>query len=208
MIILYFLQLGTGSPLLHLRQPGGSPVSTVHGLQWIENNRIISGCEDGRLLCFDLRSGGVIWNCDPNEKLGGVSCLAQWTDGKQVIVGHNSGMVSAWQALEGRLLSFQPLHTEEIRSLSLSVSPMKLATGIANLTKLRVLLVSASSDGCCGVWEDDESYFGKASGFDFQERCMLRGHGDKVLCAAFIPGKFEQVLSSGADGKVLLWTPS
>lgn len=176
--------------------------AAVHGLCWLDGLVVAAG-EDGRVNCFDPRTGRRVWtySAQGGGGAGGLCSLAKCADasgtGGLLLTGHTDGSIHLVGASDRRTLLSRRLHGDEVRSVAIQRG---LKGGYEVLT--------ASSDGTAGIWSVSKSP--QASLWEAAQLCKLVGHTDKVLSAAFVPGlrDLESVVTSGADGRVLLWNPA
>lgn len=189
---------------------------TVHGLAWIDASTVITGCDKGFLYVHDLRrptGAPPAWQHHLHrrggEEAAAICCLADLPcAGSPLAVGCAKGWLTVvdWRGGMGAqqcVLNDQQLHSDDIRSLSvMSGSGVRTSHG-----DVACEVLSSSYDGSGAVW-------GLRRGLEDPCRAVLRlrgGHADKMLCATFAGcagGKGRQglsILTSGADGQLLLW---
>jgi WD40 repeat protein len=163
--------------------------ATVQGLVWQDESVFVSGCEDGRLIAHDIRSATPVWSADLNAMVGStrtISCLSLLGEEGLLGVGSAQGCLSVLR--EGRLLKDLSLHTADLRCL--------LPLHYHHTS----LLLTASYDSTAALWSLPGLGLGEVSR-------LSGGHSDKLLSAAAF-SRLPAVLTSGADGRVVLWTSS
>eukprot|EP01035_Chromulina_nebulosa_P016981 gene16981-22478_t len=159
----------------------------VHGLLWVDENTIISGCDKGVSVCHDIRTGQSIWT---SSSTAGVCTYSRYND-NIAVVGYTGGDLSLIDLSTGRILLTERVHQDDIRSIS------TLYQGSSP-----PLIISTSFDSSVAIWRANSSH----NKLD-NVAILSGGHSDKVLDVSTIPGSEQQFLTSGADGKVILWKP-
>ena len=155
---------------------------TVHGLSWLSENMCVSGCEKGLLIAHDLRSPSTAWRLNTDRSI----CSLAAMEGL-IIAGCTGGWLASVDATSQSVLSSEKLHSDDIRGL---------CTKALSRGEDSCLALSTSFDASAQVlrvWRDGRT----------QTLAKLVGHSDKVL-----GGKFTEaggVVTTGADGKALLW---
>jgi WD40 repeat protein len=174
----------------------------VHGLDWIDANTLISGCDKSRVMVHDLRTANPILSYNlPGHVLGGkgICCLkvAHTQSGcmlGRAVVGCTGGIVGIFNPFESRVVSaFQP-HTDDVRALTFSLrqSSGSNSTGVS--------LVTTSYDGTGALWDVKDA---DTADLQFEKHGTLVGHTDKIL--AVTASRDGHLVTSGADGCVLHW---
>lgn len=195
--------VATASVALCIRQDQeDSAPAAVHGLCWLDGLVAAAG-EDGRINCFDPRTGSRVWthSVHSGSSAGGLCSMVKYADktggGGLLLTGHTDGTISLVSTWDRRTLLSRRLHGDEVRSVAIQSG---VRGGLEVLT--------ASSDGTAGVWSVSKS--SQTSTWEAALLCKLVGHTDKVLNASFVSGlrDSETVVTSGADGRVLLWSPA
>lgn len=177
--------------------------STVHAVSWLSDNVVVSGCESGNLIAHDVRSGQNVWSLSLSaeavahfHKLStaetshrSICALTMLGDMTTLCIGSAGGHVTALDWRRQNLLFDAHLHTDDVRSVA------SLSNGD---------LVTTSYDSTAAIWR----FNGVGSSLSIQQASTLRGgHTDKVLSCVTIPHTTD-VITTGADGKVLLWSSS
>jgi len=188
--------------------------SPVHGLLWLDSNVFLTASEDSVVRAFDGRSGGVAWAVDVTARqtqLGGCCCMAAFQVDREdrLLLGHMGGFVTSFSVSERRILQQTKLHKDEIRNVSITYQPTTHGEQIP-------FMLTSSSDTTSALWRlpTSEATAMRAaaaasdrSNGDITLVTTFRGHSDKVLNAQFLGGDGGGIVSCGADGKVLLWSP-
>ena len=193
---------------------------SVHGLTWLGPDMLLTGCDQGQVIGHDLRSARPAWAYNLNDVLAqshgetlrrGVCCLAVLGSGNLsspgslhsqnllVAAGCGGGYVTVFNATTGQIHSHQQLHASDVRSLCM----MPTVTRRKDDDHFEIL--TGSYDGTLGLWRASS----RGQDFRYTSSRILKGHNDKVLCAAPVamPGRAEcDILSTGADGKAILWS--
>jgi hypothetical protein len=212
---------------------------TVHGITWINETTLITGCESGTLLVHDIRSSSTIGSFflpDAIQKssasaLRSICCLSSLstlanaetvTSWGEAIIG--IGCVNGYACLlyHNQLIFDSKLHSEDIRSLDLlSYSLQKQLTGFSSFHE--VDLLTSSYDMTSSLWKITSNEERTQTGGNQVESKykMQDGHCDKNLTAIMLKQQRENeeeeeeeeavtavcndVITTGADGKVMLW---
>ena len=196
------IYLGSGALLSSLAPPDGiaAPPSQVQGLAWLRDGRtVVAAYEDGTVAGYDTRrTASPAWTMPGTEGGAGVSCIGVLSgpDDDLLYVGSVDGGLTVVSARERRVVRrSEQLHSGEIRHVSVWG-----ADG-------RRLVLTASSDCSAGLWD---ASFGQRNA-SLVRLADLRGHSDKALCSAFVPGHHYSSgplsVTSGADGRVNIWIP-
>lgn len=193
---------------------------SVHGLVWVNDHILVTGCDDGCVIGHDLRSARPAWSYNLNDHLQndsssrtGLCCLALLrspfagaADGfaspynVPMIAGSVGGFVTIFNAVNGQVHSHNQLHQNDVRSITL-LSASSRPNGAQNFDVL-----TGSYDHTAAVWNISSDSANKIT-FGPQP-LMLRGHTDKVLNAVSFSApdrSTPQVVTTGADGKVIYW---
>lgn len=184
--------------------------AAVHGLCWLNDVLFVTGDEQGVIVAHDTRSSQQAWSLNIHEVLGlsdahdmhtrSISCL-QRMNGVDAAAGSGAVNELAVGCMGGqltlihdqRLLLDIQLHTEDVRTIL-------EAPWVG-----RNALLSASYDGTAAMWEIAPPF---KRAHELQCRPLARmqaGHVDKVLDAVVVDNGYRFV-TSGADGRVVLWT--
>lgn len=187
----------------------------VHGLAWLRgqgegDGLLLSACEKGTLIAHDLRARSPAWTLDLalNQQLvegggSGFCCLAfvplsMGSNGNRdslVVAGCTSGYVCVINATQRCITAVHRPHTDDVRSVSV------FDEGTSRCGRDTVGLVTTSFDSCGSVWTFN------CSQSSFLLEGMMRGHTDKILgVSSNLRNNSLEVLTSGADGKAILWT--
>ena len=156
---------------------------TVHGLCWLDDSLCISACERGSLIAHDTRSPATAWRLSIDH---GLCSLAAGEN--RIVVGCTDGWLSLIDSGSQAVLFLEQIHKDDIRGVSVRSLTHGPHSSIA---------LSTSFDASAQVMR-----WGKES-HGIKLLTKLNGHGDKVL-----GGKFTEngdVVTTGADGKALLW---
>lgn len=192
----------------------------IHGLAWVNENLFVTGCDAGVVVGHDLRSSRPAWSYSLSDALPpgagaqkGICCLSLLGAGSSssssssssvpMVAGGLGGFVTIFNAATGQIFSHEKLHTDDVRSVC--VSPATARTR----GDLSVDLLTGSYDCTAALWRVtlDSNHRIRYEG----SPRVLSGHADKVLSAVpfFAGGRSApDVLTTGADGKVILWTLS
>lgn len=193
----------------------------IHGLAWVNENLFVTGCDAGVVVGHDLRSARPAWSYSLSDALPpgagaqkGICCLSLLHAGSSssilpspssvpMVAGGLGGFVTIFNAATGQIFSHEKLHSDDVRSIC--VSPVASRTR----GELSVDLLTGSYDSTAALWRVTLDGSNRVR-YDGSPR-VLTGHTDKVLSAVpFLAGDrtAPDVLTTGADGKVILWTLS
>lgn len=157
---------------------------TVHGLSWLSEQMCVSACEKGLLTGHDLRSPSAAWRLNLDRS---TCSLASMED--LIIAGCTGGWLLSVDATSLSVLSSDKIHSDDIRGVCTQALPSNRGPFLA---------LSTSFDASAQVLRVE----GRKSGA-MQVLAKLTGHTDKVLGGKFTEA--EGVITTGADGKALLW---
>jgi hypothetical protein len=193
----------------------------VHGLAWVNEHVVFSGSENGRLIAHDIRSKSAIYSVmlpelvreaihlhqpgtTGDDFMRSICCLATFTSEESTLekaflaIGSISGHLTLLQ--NNRLFFDTKLHHEDIRSVEI-LSHTKRKGLITTTDELDILTSSYDTTG--GIWK----FIPSTSNLGHSEN-MTRfadGHTDKALTAVVVK-KWGDVITTGADGRVILWS--
>lgn len=197
---------------------------SVHGLVWVNDNILVTGCDDGCVIGHDLRSARPAWSYNLNDVLQndpasrkGLCCLALLRSPQSgaadgfasphnvpMVAGSVGGFVTIFNAVNGQVFSHNQLHQDDVRSICV-LSASARPNGAQHFDVL-----TGSYDHTAAVWSISSD---AAQNVTFgPQPVVLRGHTDKVLNAVSFAGlghdnkrSSPQVVTTGADGKVIYW---
>ena len=191
----------------------------VHGLAWLgsqgaSDGLLLSGCDKGVVVAHDMRMSSRAWTLALPPHLfdgskPGICCLTASTRDHSnsasegiVIAGCTGGFICVIDASTRSVIAAHRPHTDDVRAIALNgLSPKR--TGEVSFG-----LVTTSFDGLGAVWNVARSDCTTKSAYSFQLEAMLKGHGDKILgVASTARNNVLEVITTGADGKAILWTP-
>ncbi len=195
----------------------------VHGLTWLDGATLLSACEEGTVIAHDLRMSGAAWKY--TLPTGGVCTMIrlpnpQDTANKWIAAGQIGGIVTVFNARSGAIMASDRLHTDDVRALDILPEPKQIVSSFSGTSK-KVSgipsLVTTSFDGTAAVYGIGNSTTGggaltgatggNAGEGGFRRLANLNGaHTDKVLGCCVLAHS-QQILTSGADGIVALWSP-
>eukprot|EP00605_Chrysophyceae_sp_TOSAG23-4_P001339 GSChrysophyteH1.ASY1.ANO1.1456.1 assembled CDS len=228
---LHGLQGGTTTPSTHLLASAGAgdnrprlwDVSTgcahstlhghnapVHGLTWLDGTTLLSGSEDGAVVAHDLRMSGAAWKYFIPSGICTMIRLPNPQDSgnKWIAAGQVGGIVSIFNARSGAIMASDRLHKDDVRALDVLQEPKQIVSSFSGTSK-KVLgmpsLVTTSFDGTAALWSVGNVAKGGEGGFQLLSK-LGGAHSDKVLGCCALPHS-QQILTSGADGIVALWSP-
>ncbi|KAJ1430642.1 WD40-repeat-containing domain protein, partial [Ochromonadaceae sp. CCMP2298] len=178
----------------------------VHGLVWLTEQTLLTGCDAGQIIGHDLRSPRAAWSYNLNDlsqpPRKGVCCLSLLPTasggGMTVVAGCTGGYVMFFDASTGQVHASHQMHQDDVRSVCVEYTHTQQQT-----------LLTASYDGTATVRGISHS-----SSILLDTPQILSAHADKVLSAIPIPGTPiagrnsppMDYLTTGADGKVMLWS--
>lgn len=204
--------------------------STIHGLVWLNDQVLVTGCEDGVLTAHDVRDRHAIWSYSLSELLlqtpGGRDPVARSICALEHVpllttpfakpapgafVPPAIGGVLAIGCLNGSL-SF--LQTDVVPARLLVDQPAAHSADVRTVLalpdyhsgqRLNPLVFSASYDSTASLWACTPAQRRVDPALELRCQATLRaGHSDKVLCAAALQSS-ASIVTSGADGRVVLW---
>jgi WD40 repeat protein len=115
-----------------------------------------------------------------------------------LFIGCTKGIVTVLNMNERRVLLAEKLHNDDVKGIyelnSVSKDPF---------------VVTTSFDGSAAVWKVDHSTLQRQKRYGsgdkaFHMQSSLLGHTDKILGLS-VDNNTNDIVTSGADGKVLLW---
>jgi WD40 repeat protein len=162
---------------------------TVHGLCWLDQHTLLSACEGGTLRAHDTRSPATAWSLNAGR---GLCCLA--SAGSLVVAGCVGGWLGMIDPSVQRIVAMEKRHGDDIRAVAVWQHE------VAGSSKDFALLTT-SFDATCEIVKVSVQQTPSLAVI-----AKLVGHSDKVLGAKFTSA--GNVLTTGADGKALLWKPS
>jgi hypothetical protein len=115
-----------------------------------------------------------------------------------VVVGCTGGYVCVINTTNRSVAAVHRPHTDDVRSIALHGGG-SLRAGASSFG-----LVTTSFDGLGALWCVNQGSNGL---YSFQLESMLKGHEDKILgVCSTVRNKSVEILTTGADGKAILWT--
>lgn len=143
-----------------------------------DGRRAVSGCDDGMLKAWDLRSGQVVLSLRAHESL--LMAVAVTPDSRQAVSGSHDQTLRAWNLETGEERRTLQGHAARVNAVALTPDGRQA--------------VSGSDDHTLRVWN---LRTGRA-------RLTLRGHGDSVRAVAVTPDG-RQVVSASDDCMLMVW---
>ncbi len=185
--------------------------SAIHAVSWIDNYSIISGCEKGMVIVNDIRdANNSAWASDLKQLLDSsknnfnskmvdnisknlaIYSMCSSIDSQIVYLGCSDGYICSVDLRTKLLCGIEKLHNDDVRSLfSYSSTPQ------------RHNICTSSYDTTAHILS---SVLTSARQLEFKKMySMTGGHSDKILSTAIFNVEKHSVLSTGADGKAVLW---
>lgn len=164
---------------------------------------VLSGCDKGALLAHDTRTASVAWSIQLSAN--GICHLGSLCD-NLLFSGHTNGEVNIFDVRTRRKMSSHVLHGGDVRSVALwTQPPPSSAPQLDSASHLFAL--TTSFDGQGSVWRlsSQQGSSSSSGGLDVAKVARLAGHTDKILSAVYSP-RTHDVVTSGADGNVLMWS--
>jgi WD40 repeat protein len=175
----------------------------VHALTWLDNDILLSGCDKGKIVAHDIRSRSAAWTLELPRLVGqslGICTMSVTRPGSNsVILGCTGGLVLGISTRDRRLLVTEKLHGDDVRGLC--IAPWQDSNVAGNSSTFYFLTTSFDCTAC--VWRSQVDFNNQNR---FQRLSVLNAHSDKVLGAAIGPDNYEMI-TTGADGKAILWKP-
>jgi WD40 repeat protein len=206
--------------------------STIHGLVWLNDNVLITGCEDGILIGHDIRDRSPMWSFSLSDLLqrsgshnvvGRSVCALEYIPllsspvspmstpppggfvapplNNVLAIGCLGGSVTFVQADSPPTkisLDMASAHNDDVRTL-LALPEYH------GMHRHGQLVFSASYDSTANLWSCNAAQRRIDPVLRCSNRANLRGgHSDKVLSAAALQST-PSILTSGADGRIVLW---
>eukprot|EP01112_Ceratiomyxa_fruticulosa_P018129 TRINITY_DN5758_c0_g1_i1.p1 TRINITY_DN5758_c0_g1~~TRINITY_DN5758_c0_g1_i1.p1 ORF type:complete len:946 (+),score=197.65 TRINITY_DN5758_c0_g1_i1:1578-4415(+) len=114
-------------------------IEAVNGVKFsTDGNRVVTCSEDRHIKIIEVGVGAEIWGCDAGESL---KCLS--TDGNQLFVGGESGLVRKWDLASG----------EEDTEINLSVNRESVnCVCVGSDSNKGIILAAGSQNGTISVW--------------------------------------------------------
>ncbi|WP_414587920.1 WD40 repeat domain-containing protein, partial [Scytonema sp. PCC 10023] len=141
----------------------------------IDNQRIVSGGEDGTVRLWDTQ-GKLLAELRGHQ--GTVYSVAISTDNQRIVSGGSDGTVRLWDT-QGKLLAELRGHQGTVYSVAISTDNQRI--------------VSGGSDGTVRLWDTQGKLLAE-----------LRSHEGSVYSVAISTDK-QRIVSGGSDGTVRLW---
>ena len=145
-------------------------------------HRLAKGMADGRVEVWDSESAKMIWSLPAHS--ASVNALTFSSDGALLITGSADKMIRVWNAANGEIAG-------EI------FSPVAVAALAFHDESQQV--VSGGAENSIRVWK-----MPMHADYEAIEVKELKGHGNTITALEFINGG-KQLLSSSADGSMILW---
>ena len=199
--------VGTGSCLASL---SALHTGVVQALLWLDATTFTTADEKGGLVGWDSRIDTHTWNVAAPEGISfcSLALLSPWASSSPpfcpIVAGCSRGTVMVLDPRKIRPFSSLvagQLHQDDVRSLTALPSSFSFSgRGQEQGQPGAPLFATASFDGTAAVWA--------LQGQSFVQRALLQGaHTDKVLGVASVSGgPSGQLVTTGADGRVVLWT--
>lgn len=194
----------------------------IHGLSWLDNNCLVSGCEKGQLILHDLRDpNNPIWsvkmnnliensfstlNCDQkfidSNFTGdyGIGSLTSNSSKTTCYVGCLKGLFCSLDLRSQKVHYLSSVHNDDIRSM-ITLNSSKISTASSAAPSSFTTLATASYDQSCQLLT-----MNNMTGQLIKSQRLSGGHQDKILSITQTSNHQDSLLTSGADGKVLLWS--
>lgn len=161
--------------------------AVVHSLLWLGDALAVSGCEGGRIIGHDLRTASPAWSFSLKEGTGVFAMTTVSSFPGVLAAGLTDGDFALIDTVSANVVFETKAHEGDVRSLCMIGSDR---------------LVTSSYDTNGAIWQLE------SSGQSWNARMKIplkHGHTDKILSIFNIP-KANHIISTGADGKALLWT--
>ncbi|CAM9768810.1 unnamed protein product [Chrysoparadoxa australica] len=162
----------------HLKQHGQRVLAlALYG----DDVHVLSGSRDKSLICWDLRAEKQVSH--HTQRMGGINAITLSSDQTMALTVGQEKRVTCWDLREHNPVTMRDLApdlNDEAFSIAMSHSGRFFATGGSGMV--------------VKLW-GYESMELVASG---------KGHSDTITCVAFSPDD-KQLVSTGADGCVLVW---
>ena len=134
----------------------------------------------------------------------------QDTTSKWVAAGQIGGVVSIFNAQTGAIMASERVHKDDVRALDVLIEPKQVVRSFSGASRKipgMPALLTTSFDGTAALWGVAPGVGFNADRGHFDRIALLSGaHGDKILGCSVLPHT-QQILTSGADGVVALWSP-
>src|SRR5262245_37031605 len=144
--------------------------------------------KDGKTLLVGAGTSLLLWDLEKNERRrsfqghrGVVGSIALLPDGARAMTAAGDGTMALWNLETGARIRTYEGHRERVWTVALS--------------KDGATALSAGMDGTLGLWKVETGE---------RIRTFEGGHKGPVMCAAFFK-QDAQILSGGADGRMVLW---
>lgn len=193
----------------------------VHGVDWLDRNTLVSGCEKGWMICHDLRSPQFVWKAAVNQF--GICALASTpnsSDGPGVLLGLTAGSVCLYSPEQKRfLVPPTKVHDDDVRCV------LSWETSVSSKSqhqRKKISICTTSFDSTGAVWDltldpsrssnqSTKPFVGhqKVASVSSEYRLsrtasLVNGHTDKILCAIRC-NRSGFLITTGADGRTVFW---
>lgn len=196
------------------------------------SNVLVSGCEKGLLIAHDIRMRSPAWSMSlpSNRGICSMSCACDAAGRPMVVAGCTEGFVSAVDMTDRREVVSQQVHMDDVRAVSVISSPCYDAGSSHNSynsADTDLCFVTTSFDKTAAVWSipspnlySSDTPLSKVASLGSHAASIgggdvgpLAGHTDKVLGVDTIVHRpfphsnirRTSIITTGADGRVLLW---
>ena len=99
----------------------------VHGLCWLDDVTLLSGCESGAIIAHDLRMSGAAWRFNlPSPVCTLLSIENPPNDPSSAIIaaGGVGGVISLFNARSGHVYASNRVHGDDVRCLAAMPAPV------------------------------------------------------------------------------------
>eukprot|EP00603_Paraphysomonas_imperforata_P005844 CAMPEP_0114414566 /NCGR_PEP_ID=MMETSP0103-20121206/1454_1 /TAXON_ID=37642 ORGANISM="Paraphysomonas imperforata, Strain PA2" /NCGR_SAMPLE_ID=MMETSP0103 /ASSEMBLY_ACC=CAM_ASM_000201 /LENGTH=398 /DNA_ID=CAMNT_0001582711 /DNA_START=1 /DNA_END=1193 /DNA_ORIENTATION=- len=124
----------------------------IHGISWVNNEVVLSGCDKGVLLAHDIRAASVAWST--NLSHNGICHLGNICD-NLLLTGHTNGEVNIFDMRTRRRLSSHILHSGDVRSVAMWTQTAVPGSTV-DVDAAHLFGLTTSFDGQGSVWSFDK----------------------------------------------------
>jgi len=153
-----------------------------------DGSRLLTAAMDSTAFLWNVHTGEQIRDLGGDDRLrplsgGALAGAFRHPDDMQIVTGYGDGTITIWDAASGKAIGKLPPAQNQIHDTTVSADGSRLLT--------------SCHDGTVRLWEIDSGEL--LATFD-------HGAHERVSAACFFGPDEDQVVSTGGDGNVYIWT--